>query len=187
LESPISQTASLPAEKCAQFPLELTLKLIASAGRLLSKADLRAVRINLRRHSTADVDESLGLSHFIHLYLPKEKQLRFDRLPILDTQLKQSSIPPFPHTVLAIPTNCMSDDQCGICNFNATVSRPAYAGVKGGDHAREMSPEKILRHWQGFRADNPDPKRLRFSQWHEGIAVPLLLGHQITLDPSKAC
>ncbi len=161
------------------------LKLIASSGRLLSKADLRAAGTNLRRSSTADVDEALGLSRFIHFYLSTEKQLRFDRLPILDTQLKPSAVPPFPHTVLVIPTSRMSDSQCGICNFNAAVSRPAYGKVKGGNHARGMSPENIRRHWEGFRADAPDPKRLRFSHWHEGIAVPLLLGHQITLDPSR--
>lgn len=161
------------------------LKMIASSGRLLSKADLRAAGTNMRRSSTAEVDVALGLSHFIHFYLPKENQLRFDRLPILETQLKQSAVPPFPHTVLAIPTNRMSDSQCGICNFNAAVSRPAYGKVKGGNHARGMSPENIRRHWQGFRADAPGPERLRYSHWHEGIAVPLLLGHRITLNPSR--
>jgi hypothetical protein len=35
------------------------------------------------------------------------------------------------------------------------------------------------------RADAPDPERLRFSHWHKGIAVPLLLGHQITFTPSR--
>lgn len=105
------------------------LKLIASSGRLLSKADLRAGRIGLRRTSTANVDEALGLSHFVHFYLPKDKNLRFDLLPILKTQLKASAVPPFPHTVLVIPASSLSDAQCGICNFNAAVSRPAYGAV----------------------------------------------------------
>jgi hypothetical protein len=161
------------------------LKLMVSWGRLLSKAGLRAARIGLRRNTTADVDEALGLSAFVHFYLPRVKHLRFDLLPILNTQLKASAIPPFPHTVLVIPTSRLSDTQCGICNFNAAVSRPAYGSVGGGNHARGTSPENILRHWRGFRADDPDSKRLRFSHWHEGIEVPLLLGHQITLAPSR--
>lgn len=162
------------------------LKLITSSGQLLSKADLRAARIDLRRSSTAGVDETLGLSQFVHFYLPKDQRLCFDRLPILNTQLKMSARPPFPHTVLVIPTSGLSDSQCGICNFNAAVSRPAYGAVKGGNHSRGTAPENILRHWRGFRAEAPDPKRLRFSHWHEGISVPLLLGHQITLASSKA-
>jgi hypothetical protein len=103
----------------------------------------------------------------------------------LNTQLKASAIPPFPHTVIVIPTSSLSDSQCGICNFNAAVSRPAYGTVRGGNHKRGTSPVHILRHWQEFRADAPDPKRLRFSHWHKGIAVPLLLGHQITLTPLR--
>jgi len=187
----VVRSSSTPASFSGDHPYAYhvlplhALKLIASSGRLLSKTDLRASGINLRRSSTADVDEALGLAHFIHFYLPKEKQLCFDRLPILGTQLKQSAVPPFPHTVLVIPTSCMSDSQCGICNFNAAVSRPAYRTVKGGNHTRGMLPENILRHWQGFRADTPDLKRIRFSHWHEGIAVPLLLGHQITLNQSR--
>jgi Alpha/beta hydrolase family len=161
------------------------LKLIASSGRLLSKADLLTARIDLRRSSTADVDEALGLSQFVHFYLPEDKQLRFDCLPILDTQLKESAVLPFPHTVLVISTSGLSDAQCGICNFNAAVSRPAYPTVKGGNHTRGTAPEKILRHWQGFRSDAPNPQRLRFSHWHKGVAVPLMLGHQITLAPLR--
>ena len=161
------------------------LKLIASSGRLLSKADLRAAKIDLRRSSTADVDEALGLSQFIHCYLPKDEQCRFDCLPILKTQLKESAVLPFPHIVLMIPTSGLSDSQCGICNFNAAVSRPAYGEVRGGNHVRGTAPENILKHWQGFRADAPGLERLRFSHWHEGIAVPLLLGYQIALAPSR--
>ncbi len=160
-------------------------KLIASSGKLLSKADLLAARIDLRRSSTADVDHALGLSKFIHFYLPKAKQLRFDELPILKTQLQKSSVPPFPHVGIAISTSDLTDSQCGICNFNAAVSRPAYGTVKGGNHARGTAPHKILIHWQGFRDDAPGAERLRHSYWHDGIAVPLLLGSQITRDPSK--
>jgi hypothetical protein len=161
------------------------LKLTASSGRLLSKTDLRAARIDLRRSSTAQVDEALGLSQFVHFYLPKDRHLRIDLLPILNTQLKASAVPPFPHTVIMIPTSGLSDSQCGVCNFNAAVSRPAYGTVRGGNHSRGTAPEIILRHWQGFRADALDPERLRFSQRYKGIAVPLLLGHQITLTPSR--
>ena len=185
-----ARSFSPPASFSSDFPYAYhvlplhALKLIASTGKLLSKADLRAARIGLRRSSTADVDEALGLSQFIHFYLPKDKQQRFDHLPILNTQLKKSAVPPFPHTVLVVLTSSLSDSLCGICNFNAAVSRPAYGTVKGGNHARGTAPENILRHWRGFRAESPDAERLRYSHWHEGIAVPLLLGHQITLAPA---
>jgi hypothetical protein len=161
------------------------LKLITAFGKLLSKADLEAGQIALRRKSTAVVDHALGLSHFIHFYLPKSTQLCFSHLPILDTQLKQSVVPPFPHAVIVIPTSSLSDSDCGICNYNAAVSRPAYGVVKGGNHARGTAPHLILRHWQGFRDGEPNREQLRFSHWHEGVAVPLLLGHQIALAPSK--
>lgn len=187
----VVRSFSAPASFSDDFPYAYhvlplhALKLIASSGRLLSKTDLRAARIDLRRSSTAQVDEALGLSQFVHFYLPKYRHLRFDLLPILNTQLKASAVPPFPHTVIMIPTSGLSDSQSGICNFNAAVSRPAYGTVRGGNHSRGTAPEIILRHWQGFRADAPDPEQLRFSYWHKGIAVPLLLGHQITLTPSR--
>ena len=186
-----ARSFSPPASFSGDFPYAYhvlpihALKLIVSSGKLLSKADLRAARIDLRRSSTADVDEALGLSQFIHLYLPKDEQLRFDHLPILNTQLKKSAAPPFPHTVLVVPTSGLSDSQCGVCNFNAAVSRPAYGTVRGGNHARGTAPENILRNWRGFRADAPDAERLRYSHWYDGIAVPLLLGHEITLAPSR--
>lgn len=160
-------------------------KSIASTSSLLSKADLLAAKIDLKRSSTADVDIALGLSKFVHFYLPKCKELVFEELPILQTQLKRSSIPPFPHVVISVPTVDLSDSQCGICNFNAAVSRPAYCTVKGGNHSRGMSSEKILGHWNGFRNDNPNAERLRHSYWHGGIAIPLILASQITRDPSK--
>jgi hypothetical protein len=161
------------------------LKSIAASRRLLAKSDLSAAHIDIRRSSTADVDEALGLSRFIHFYLPKNPNLIFDSLSILQTQLKQSPVPPFPHVVMVVPTCDLADWECGICNFNAAVSRPAYGQVRGGNHARGMTPQNILEHWNGFRNDNPDHERRRRSYWHDGIAVPLLLSSQITLEPSS--
>ena len=37
----------------------------------------------------------------------------------------------------------------------------------------------------GFKADTPNAERLRYSYWHDGIAVPLLRGNQITNAPSR--
>lgn len=166
------------------FPLH-ALKTILATGKLLSKKDLKRGGVSMRRNSTCDIDEALGLSHLIHLYLPKTDGFEIESLPILKTQLKTSAVAPFPHVVMEIPTTELVDWQCGICNFNAAVSRPAYANVRGGNHARGMKPEDILKHWHGFRSDNPDKGRLRRSFWHNGIAVPLLLRSQITEAPNS--
>ncbi len=161
------------------------LKSIASNRRLHSKADLQANQVAMQRASTAEVDNALGFSQFIHFYLPKRQDIDFSELPILNTQLKESGTPPFPHAVFAVSTKDLTDSQCAICNFNAAISRPAYGTVKGGNHSRGMAPQAILKHWLGFKDDSPNPKRLRYSYWHEGIAVPLLVGDQITNNSSK--
>jgi len=166
------------------FPLH-ALKPILATGKLLSKEDLQRGGSSLRRNSTCDVDEALGLSRFIHLYLPKTDGFEIESLPILKTQLKPSSVAPFPHVVMEIQTKDLVDGQCGICNFNAAVSRPAYGHVRGGNHARGMKREGILKHWHGFRLDNPNEGRMRRSFWHNGIAVPLLLRSQITAAPNR--
>jgi len=187
----VARSFMVPASFCRDYPYAYhvlplhALKLIASSRRLLSKADLRADTINLRRSSTADVDYALGLSKFIHFYLPNARHFCFSNLPILNAQLKESTVPPFPHVVISIPTSSLSDSQSNICNFNAAVSRPSYSTVKGGNHSRGTAPETILRHWQGFRNDSPNAKRLRHSFWHDGIAVPLMMSHQITLNPLR--
>jgi hypothetical protein len=166
------------------FPLH-ALKTIWATGKLLSKKDLRRGGFSMRRNSTCDVDEALGLSHFIHLYLPKADGFQIESLPILETQLRPSEVPPFPHVVMQVETTELVDWQCGICNFNAAVSRPAYGRVRGGNHTRGMQPKDILKHWHGFRADDPDRARMRHSYWHNGISVPLLLRSQITDAPNR--
>jgi hypothetical protein len=166
------------------FPLH-ALKTIWATGKLLSKKDLRRGGFSMRRNSTCDVDEALGLSHFIHLYLPKADGFQIESLPILETQLRPSEVPPFPHVVMQVETTELVDWQCGICNFNAAVSRPAYGHVRGGNHTRGMQPKDILKHWHGFRADDPDRARMRHSYWHNGISVPLLLRSQITDAPNR--
>ena len=183
----LMQPASF-AEKFARafhvLPLH-ALKTILATRKLLSKKDLKRGELLMRRNSTCDVDEALGLSHFIHLYLPKTNGFEIELLPILETQLRPSKVPPFPHVVMEVQTTELVDWQCGICNFNAAVSRPAYGHVRGGNHARGMKPKDILKHWHGFRSDNPSEVRMRGGFWHDGIAVPLLLRSQITEAPNS--
>jgi len=180
-----------PASFSGDFPYAYhvlplhAFKSIAASRTLLSKSDLQTASVEIKRSSTANVDNALGLSQFIHFYLPRNLNLSFDSLSILKTQMKESLVSPFPHIVMVIPTSELTDWQCGICNFNTAVSRPAYGQVRGGNHARGMAPQNIVKHWLGFKRDTPDRDRCRRSYWHDGIAVPVLLRHQITQEPSS--
>jgi hypothetical protein len=163
------------------IPLHI-LKLVGKEGGLLSKARHQE-GAKVRRCTTAGVDEALGFSDYVHLYLPRRTTVSFSGLPILDTQLGESIVPPFPHAVVVVPTEALSDEECTVCNFNIAVSRPAYGEVRGGNHARGTDPTLVLQHWQGFRASNPSLDRMRRSFWHDGLAVPVLAGKQITDSP----
>jgi hypothetical protein len=161
------------------------LKSVVASGQLLSKNDREQAGLAIQRATTAAVDRVLGLAGFVHFYLPETQGISFNDLSILNAQLGRSIAPPFPHVVLVIPTNTLTDDVCTICNFNAAVSRPAYRGVRGGNHARGTAAEIILGHWQGFKQDDPGAERMRRSFWHDEIAVPLLSRNQITQHPSN--
>src|SRR5262245_22496013 len=133
------------------------LKLVGKEGALLSKARHQE-GARVRRGTTAGVDEALGFSDYVHFYLPRRTAESFSGLPILETQIGKSVVPPFPHAVIVVDTQALSDEECTVCNFNIAVSRPAYGNVQGGNHARGTNPALILKHWQGFRASNPSPE-----------------------------
>src|SRR5689334_20308951 len=146
------------------FPLHAARGVWANG--LLSKATLQAQGLGLRRQTTHAVDIALGFGGMIHFYLPELPTVDVRTLPILRAQIGEAAAPPFPHVVLVISTKPLRDDDCTICNFNIAVSRPAYDGVRGGNHARGMAPENILAHWQGFRRDNPSAERRRLCEWN---------------------
>lgn len=93
-------------------------------------------------------------------------------------------MPAFPHFVIVLDTTDLRDEECTICNFNIAVSRPAYPGVRGGNHDRRTAPTKISEHWRRFRDSNPSKNKLRSSYWHVGLDVPVLAGKQITENPA---
>ena len=128
----------------------------------------------------------MGFANTVHFYLPNGRSEWFDQLSILNTQITESKTgrPPFPHAVFVLDTSQLDDSQCMICNFNIAVSRPAYAEVKGGNHARGTSPQAIRKHWSGFKNDDPNKTRMRRSHWHDGYCVPLLVGKEIAADPN---
>ena len=160
------------------------LKSIWQKRALLSKAEMGKDG-GVRRSTTARVDELLGFSDFVHFYLPRQTQLDFSGLRILHAQMGESTEPAFPHLVMVVDTIDLKDEDCTICNFNIAVSRPAYPGVPGGNHARGMAAEKILEHWKRFRASDPSETQMRRSFWHEGLLVPVLTGKQITARPGS--
>ncbi|MGO9597728.1 MAG: hypothetical protein ACLP7Q_06980 [Isosphaeraceae bacterium] len=158
------------------------LKQIGKGKCLLSKSQQQE-GIRLRRSTTAGVDEALGFSDYVHFYLPRRTVVEFSDLPILAAQLRESVDAPFPHAVIVVDTQDLKDEECTVCNFNIAVSRPGYGKVKGGNHARGTNPTTILGHWRGFRDSSPSAERVRRSFWHEGLAVPVLTGTQITDGP----
>jgi len=158
------------------------LKQIGKRRCLLSKSQQQE-STRLRRSTTAGVDKSLGFGDYVHFYLPRRTVVEFSDLPILVAQLGESVVAPFPHAVIVVDTQDLNDEKCTVCNFNIAVSRPGYDKVKGGNHARGADPTTILRHWHGFRASNPPAERMRRSFWHDGLAVPVLAGTQITDRP----
>jgi hypothetical protein len=153
--------------------------------RALSSKAVLAGGEGVRRLTTAKVDELLGFSDFVHFYLPRQTEVDYSGLRILDAQMRKSSVPAFPHLVLVVDTKDLKDEDCTICNFNIAVSRPAYPGVLGGNHTRGTAPETIREHWRRFRASRPSEEKLRRSYWHDGLEVPVLAGKQITDKPAR--
>ena len=163
------------------FPLQ-ALKPIREDKALFSKANDKR-KVSLKRNTSAAVDAALGFEDFVHFYLPKGEAIHFSKLSILGAQLNESEDRAFPHIALVVDTANLEDRDCTVCNFNIAVSRLSYTGVKGGNHARGKSAEKIKSHWRGFREENPELQRRRYSQWVEGFEVPILTGSEITRNP----
>ena len=60
--------------------------------------------MRLRRITTAGVDELLGFSDYVHFYLPRRNVLDFSGLPLLEAQLSEPNVAPFPHAVIVVDT-----------------------------------------------------------------------------------
>jgi hypothetical protein len=165
------------------FPLHAARGIWANG--LLSKAAVAAEGLRLRRNTTHAVDTLLGFGGLIHFYLPKHSSVDVSTLPILHAQMGDAPSPPFPHAVLVVDTCTLNDVECVVCNFNIAVSRPAYEGVRGGNHARGTDPSLILSHWEGFCRSNPDDERRRCGEWNEPMRVPTLRGPQITARAAR--
>lgn len=161
------------------FPLHAARD-IFKAGALRSKARLADRRGRAVRSTTSAVDEVLGFSDVVHLYLQRTAEC-FSELPILAAQLQPSSTPPFPHAVLALPTGSVSDE-CLICCWSIAVSQPQTVvngvNVKGGNWARGTSPERIAEVWAAFRQQRPPLERAR-GYWVDPMKVPVLSAVQL--------
>jgi hypothetical protein len=154
------------------LPLHLW-RSIVEAGALISKAQQPS-----SRPTTAAVDQALGFEDVVHLYLVKSSG-SVPELPILQAQLRESEIPPFPHVVLELETEALEDNDCILCNWNLAVSRPSVPGVcKGGNWTRGTDPEKIRATWAAFRALRPKAVQAR-GYFKEKWAVPVLTGLSI--------
>jgi hypothetical protein len=165
------------------FPLH-ALKPIWESKALFSKVSATR-RVSLMRNTSASVDFALGFEDYVHFYLTRGQEIDFSKLSILRAQLTESKVPAFPHVALVVDTANLEDGKCTVCNFNIAVSRPSYTGVKGGNHARGTSVEKIRSHWRGFRGETPDLKRRRYSEWYDGLEVPVLRESEIVRYPQR--
>jgi hypothetical protein len=93
--------------------------------------------------------------------------------------------PPFPHAVLVLPTQQLSDDGCTICNFNIAFSKPDAGDGVWGSQTPGASAASIVEHWEAVRRSNEadDYKGRRGSEWNDPMKVPTLVGDQITFRP----
>jgi len=161
------------------FPLHAARD-IFKVGALRSKTQLGDRRDRAMRPTTGAVDQALGFSDFVHLYLRKTAEGHAN-LPILDAQLRPASSPPFPHAVLSLPMGAVSDE-CFVCCWNIAVSRPKTVvngvDVKGGNWARGTSPARIAEVWAAFRQSKPSLERAR-GYWVDPMKVPALHAQKV--------
>lgn len=161
------------------FPLHAA-KDIFKAGALRSKARLADRRARAVRPTTSAVDEVLGFSDVVHLYLRRTPEA-FSDLPILRAQMRPASPPPFPHAVLSLPMGAVADE-CYVCCWNIAVSRPQTVirgeKVKGGNWTRGTAPTRIAEVWAAFREGSPSMERAR-GYWVDPMKVPVLQAQQL--------
>ena len=130
------------------------------------------------RETTFGTDIVLGLSDHVHFYLLR-RDMRFEELPILATQLLPSTEPPFPHIALERETVKLTDEDCTLCLWNIAVSRPTVPDVcKGGNWTRGTNPARVHEVWRAFRSTSPTIEKAR-GCWNDKIEVPTLKGDQI--------
>jgi hypothetical protein len=150
---------------------------------LLAKSELLCRTTAAVRSTTSQTDAALGLSDYVHLYLLKENS-RWEKIPILATQLLKGVGAPFPHVGIETGTAPFADDDCTLCLWNAAVSRPRVSGhCQGGNWTRGTDSARILQVWRSFREQRPNARVAR-GYWNHPIQIPTLHGDQIKLELS---